>query len=347
MSTQYSPFKFLDAYEREDKDKFFGRDQEIDQLVELVFETKLILVYGASGVGKTSLLRCGLSNRFNHTQWLDLFIRKRENIVESLHAAVSSRILQSDPKVTIGDDLIDALRLLYLYNFRPIYLIFDQFEELFIFGEEPEQQAFFEFINRLIRSDLPCKVLLSMREEYIAYLSDFEKNVPILFDNRLRIEKMTRTALTEVLRGTTSAYEIETEEQAIETIIAGLSDKRGFDLTHLQVYLDRLYRMDMERKGTEERPIRFDRELVSQISTMNVLGAFLDEQLLQLENELGNKGITKDVLFFLVSDEGTKQAIEVDLIKESLLRRKNINPADVDYCIRRFAEMRIFKELDE
>lgn len=350
MNSQQSPFKFLDAYEIEDEDKFFGREKEIDQLYEMVFETKLLLIYGASGVGKTSILRCGLANRFNSTQWLDLYIRKRDNINQSIYTSVRNRILDSDANANISEDLIDAIHLLYLYNFKPIYLIIDQFEEFFIFGDREEHLAFFDFVNRLIQSDLPCRLILSMREEYIAYLSEFEKEVPMLFDHRIRIEKMNRGALEEVISGTASAYDIEMPEPetTIDNIILNLSDKKGFNLTHLQVYFDRLYRLDIERRGNTERALRFDPDLLEQVGAIDdVLGEFLDEQLNKLEIELGKKDVPIDVLFFLVSDDATKQAIDIEVIKESLYRRKNITGEDVEFCIKRFSEMRIFKEIDE
>ena len=75
-----SPFKFLDAYEQRDKPVFFGRDAEIEQLYRLVFETNLVLVYGQSGTGKTSLIQCGLANRFAETDWFQLFVRRTDNI---------------------------------------------------------------------------------------------------------------------------------------------------------------------------------------------------------------------------------------------------------------------------
>lgn len=57
-----SPFKFLDSYTIEDREIFFGRDQEITELYRRVFESKILLVYGASGTGKSSLVNCGLAS---------------------------------------------------------------------------------------------------------------------------------------------------------------------------------------------------------------------------------------------------------------------------------------------
>ncbi len=50
-----SPFKFLDAYTKEDRDIFFGREKEIEELYHRVFDSRIMLVYGESGTGKSLL----------------------------------------------------------------------------------------------------------------------------------------------------------------------------------------------------------------------------------------------------------------------------------------------------
>ena len=67
-----SPFKFLDSYTKDDRAIFFGRDREIEELYHRVFESKIMLVYGVSGTGKSSLIHCGLANKFQDTDWLPL-----------------------------------------------------------------------------------------------------------------------------------------------------------------------------------------------------------------------------------------------------------------------------------
>jgi Cdc6-like AAA superfamily ATPase len=71
MQKRY-PFPFLDAYEREDRDFFFGRDEEIEQLYQLTQQSNIVLLYGHSGTGKTSLIRCGLANKFRSYDWQDV-----------------------------------------------------------------------------------------------------------------------------------------------------------------------------------------------------------------------------------------------------------------------------------
>src|SRR5205085_11908110 len=79
-----SPFKFLDAYDPADKNIFFGRSAEVDQLYTLIYQSDLLLVYGQSGTGKTSLIQCGLATRFKPNDRLELLVRRKDNLNASL-----------------------------------------------------------------------------------------------------------------------------------------------------------------------------------------------------------------------------------------------------------------------
>src|SRR5512137_755078 len=85
-----SPFKFLDSYTKDDREIFFGRDREIEELYHRVFESKIMLVYGVSGTGKSSLIHCGLANKFSETDWLPLVIRRGGNMIDSLGDSIKS-----------------------------------------------------------------------------------------------------------------------------------------------------------------------------------------------------------------------------------------------------------------
>ncbi len=88
-----SPFKFLDAYTRRDSKHFFGRDEEIEKLYKMVFETPLVLVYGLSGTGKTSLVQCGLASKFDGPDWFPFFIRRNNDINQSLHDEIDNQVI--------------------------------------------------------------------------------------------------------------------------------------------------------------------------------------------------------------------------------------------------------------
>ncbi len=243
-----SPFKFLDPYTQEDKEFFFGREAEIDTLYELVFDTNLIMVYGPSGTGKTSLIQCGLANRFRKTDWFDLHVRRKDDINQSLWEEIRKNALTDIPD---GMDLPGAVQSLFLDYFKPIYLIFDQFEELYLLGSDEERKEFIDSMASLLKADLSCKIIIIMREEFIALLYDFEKKVPKLFDKRLRVEPMSFANVDKVIKGSAERFNIILDDDAeiISMIIDNISDgKSGVQLSYLQVYLDTLYRKAHEKK---------------------------------------------------------------------------------------------------
>ena len=229
-----SPFKFLSPFQQEDIDSFFGREQETDMLYEFVNLNRVVLVYGQSGTGKTSLIQCGLSNYFKSTDWKPFFIRRVHNINATLLEVISepgsapveaSVYQEKEVYLQLITQRIEALKAKYL---RPVYLIFDQFEELLILGAEKEKEIFIETLKAILHGEgkLSCNIIIVMREEYFAWLDVFEKEIPGISDRRLRVEKMRPVELREVIRRSTALFNIrlEDEEKNIEQILQALSN---------------------------------------------------------------------------------------------------------------------------
>jgi|GEM_PF-1221479 len=240
-----SPFKFLDAYELKDRDAFFGRDTEINDLYQLVTQNRLTFVYGPSGIGKTSLVQCGLASRFDRVDWLPIFVRRGDDINASLRREIGKALGLDSP---YDGDLTVAIDTLYKNYLRPVYLIFDQFEELFILGrdddEEAERLPFFESIADLLDANQPCRILFIMREDYFGHLNQFEKIVPELYHRKIRVEPMSRDNLQTVITGSCKVFHIgfddpqRSPQLVMDNILAG---KKGVHMPYVQVYLHILY----------------------------------------------------------------------------------------------------------
>ncbi len=319
-----SPFKFLDAYTLEDEKVFFGRKKEVDALYKMVFETPLILVYGFMGTGKTSLIKCGLASRFDGPDWYPFYIRRHNDFNEALESS-----LQQASRPLNGADTTALDRIDYIYKtyFRPVYLIFDQFEELFILGDEEEQQAFIKTIKTLVESDLPCKVILVMREEYLGNLYHFEKELPYIFDFKLRVEKMDNKKVKKVISDSFAEFNIQLEapvEERLDQIVDKVSlGKSGIQLPYLQVYMDLFYREDYRRTYPDQKrreweypELVFTEKEIDEFGTIDqVLEKFLLEQEIMVSRELRKKSTKFDrngirtILNAFVSDEGTKKPV--------------------------------------
>lgn len=355
-----SPFKFLDAYQKKEKDIFFGRETETEILYQMTFDTRLMLIYGASGTGKTSLVQAGLANKFSPTRWKDIFVRRNGNINNSLETLLNeelgkARRQQQDQSLPP----MEAIEQLHRYTLQPLYLIFDQFEELFVLcQEEEEEKKFFSFVKQVLDSNLPCKVILIMREEFLANLWPFEQSLPALFNHRFRVEGMRESQLKEVIQQTLLHFEgkeeIEVEEGQIEQIadsiftkLVGKDNKAGIELTYLQVYLDRFYQA--ARQQTNEGLPVFTQALANSMGDIDdVIGDFLDSQLIELEKPKGKvrPGIPIRILGALVSEEKTKKVLPLDQLRENLKKFK-ISEKELQVCLEAFVNMRILKPYQE
>ena len=96
-----SPFKFLDSFTKEDRNIFFGRDKEIEELYQKVFESKILLMYGISGTGKSSLIYCGLANKFEENGIINL--RWYQNINRDQFKTKINRSISADYLLSLND----------------------------------------------------------------------------------------------------------------------------------------------------------------------------------------------------------------------------------------------------
>ena len=344
-----SPFKFLDSYTREDRSVFFGRDQEITELYRRVFESKILLVYGISGTGKSSLVNCGLAARFDESDWLPINVRRGNNIIDSLHDAFNKQALTPLKK---NQNTSEKMQSIYLDHFKPVYLLFDQFEELFIFGNQEEKEGFVSIVKELTESETQCRIIFIIREEFLAGMTDFEEKLPDIFTNRFRVEKMKRTNAISAVEGPCKVFGIETEPGFSEDLIDKLCPAGNeIELTYLQIYLDRIFRLAAnEQPGTlNSEPgalnIRFSNELLMKSgSVSDLLGQFLDEQIREFEDPETGMSILKS----FVSVQGTKKLMsENDIFNSAGAFGIKISEPDLIKYLEKFVDLRILRERDE
>lgn len=343
-----SPFKFLDSYGPEDKNEFFGRKKEIEELYDLVFKSRLTLVYGQSGAGKTSLVQAGLSQKFASSSWLPITIHREGNLITSWKQALKN-YTQSEMPIK---EAIERITKEYL---KPVYLIFDQLEELFILGKEEEQNEFLSQLKALLNSKISCRIILIIREEFLGFLYKFEKEIPHLFERRLRLEAMSLPNAETVIQKSCDLYNIALQDTKhnLQQITKAISDeKSGIQLAYLQVYMDSLWKDDYARyleesggkeweaapdaEGKDRFPaLEFTTEEIHNLGEVkNVLRQFVRKQKAEIQtrlekeestnsdqeelnDDLGNEEISQtlpqdavsQVLDIFVSPKGTKHPV--------------------------------------
>ena len=137
------PFRFLDYYRVEDAELFFGREQETEDVIEMIRKNRLSVLFGAMGRGKTSLLLAGVTARMhdeaeesdeNHgTPWLPIYVRCGDDPIESVRTAVDDALAEEEiPRIAVDRPLPEFLAEAVEAAGRPIVLLIDQFEEHFV-----------------------------------------------------------------------------------------------------------------------------------------------------------------------------------------------------------------------
>ncbi len=210
-----APYKGLMPYSEHDAPFFYGREAEREIITANLISSRFTVLYGPSGVGKSSVLHAGVAHHLRlraqqnwkrhgapelavvvYSDWRDdpvagLLAR----VQESVRAALNGQpVVPASPPATLSD----ALKLWAERVEGDLFIILDQFEEYFLYhahDAERQEGAFgVEFPRVVDRVGLRVNFLVSIREDALAKLDYFEGRIPNLFDNYLRIEHLDRNA---------------------------------------------------------------------------------------------------------------------------------------------------------
>ena len=312
-------------------------------MYQKVFESKILLVYGISGTGKTSLIDCGLANKFQDADWLPITVRRGANIIDSFIKELDKAAI-SKVKIDPGKGkILKALQSIYLDHFKPIYLIFDQFEELFIFGEPEEREEFITKIKAIVESDIQCRFIFSIREEYLASATEFELTIKDFLVNRMRVEKMTRQHAVEVIEGPCRVNGIQVEEGFSDKLLDKLNPHgKNIELTYLQVFLDKIFK---QGAGSREEGVMFSKRMLEEVGDVSdLLGSFLEEQI----NELDDPDTGLVLLKAFVSMQGTKKQIgEEEIADFARTLGSKVEAEVLTELLHGFVNLRVLRDKDE
>jgi CHASE2 domain-containing sensor protein len=240
MSTTGGPYVGLDYFVEEDAGLFFGRDSERKRIIGNLRASRLTLLYAESGVGKSSLLRAGVSARIRQlaarsvaergsaryvpvvfSAWRD---DPTAGLIDALEAAV-------DPLLGGGDELAlrrDALEhaiedVAAAVDATPL-LILDQFEDHFLY-EPDDDDGFDDDLARCVnRRDLRANFLISVREDAYSLIGPrFKARIPNIYGNYLHLdfldERAAREAVLEPVRAFNERLAADAPRFEVETAL--------------------------------------------------------------------------------------------------------------------------------
>lgn len=213
-----SPYIGLIPYSDEDAPRFFGRSEERTVIAANLRASRLTLLYGASGVGKSSVLRAGVAFHLDQLSKRNVaergspgfivvyFNSWRENpilpLLQRVHESVAPFLKDQAPQSPLlPANLAQALQLYSESANASLLIILDQFEEYFLYHPEGNGGGEFDeqFARAVNRPDLRTSFLISIREDALAKLDRFKGLIPNILGNYLRIDHLTPEAAREAI----------------------------------------------------------------------------------------------------------------------------------------------------
>ncbi|MGZ8694203.1 MAG: NACHT and WD repeat domain-containing protein, partial [Gaiellaceae bacterium] len=207
-----SPYKGLRPFEATDVDArlFFGRERERELIAANLTAARLTVLYGESGVGKSSVLRAGVVHSLRqdaregagfavalYSSWSDE--DPIDGIAEAVREAVED-VLGRDPGAGVGT-LAEHLQAWSDLVAGEIFLVLDQVDEYFLYHGAEGGPLLDELPLLVTEPGLPVNVLLGIREDSLARLDVFKARIPSLFGNYLRLERLGREAARAAIVG--------------------------------------------------------------------------------------------------------------------------------------------------
>lgn len=180
-----NPWMGLASYDVGDSDLFFGRDQELEKTNEIIQNNLSTVIYGESGVGKTSLIRAGLFPRLIQNNYLPVWIRLEHDSDGDYCSQIEHAILEEVDKNgceiefphKLDQNLLKPSERLWILLYssiiwnrdnKKIYpvIFFDQFEEIFtLTSSSGIVKSFFKDIADFSQQ-VPNSKLIAFLEEY-------------------------------------------------------------------------------------------------------------------------------------------------------------------------------------
>jgi WD40 repeat protein len=252
-----SPYKGLASFEDSELDAllFFGREREIAAVAANVLANRLTVLYGPSGVGKSSLLGAGVARRLRELSGAPVVVHDAwaEDPAARLMASVEAECGELGATAGLVDTVAAAAQ-----QRGELHLLLDNFEEYVLYHglEGPLSDTLPELLRR---PGLRVNVLLALRDDALADLDEFAGRIPQLFSNLLRLDRLDREAGKAAILGPLARYSELTGEQftaedaLVEAVLDEASTDTGVEAPYLQLVLERLWERERELRSHELR----------------------------------------------------------------------------------------------
>ncbi|MEH2254524.1 nSTAND1 domain-containing NTPase, partial [Nostoc sp.] len=248
------PYQGLKAFEAEQKQFFFGRQPDVRKILEKLAQKPFVVIIGASGSGKSSVVQAGLIPELDHSVWQILPpIKPGFQPLQELRGVLKA-FFQGAKKERLLWELITKepnplpVILEHLTGADKFLLVVDQFEELFTVSVAEEKQRFMELLTQVVEmTDSRLKVVITMRSDFLEPYSDYPSLNKLIENQLVWILRITGVDLKETITEPAKLQGHSVEERLVLKILEDVGKEPGY-LPLMEFALTRLWEKRDQQK---------------------------------------------------------------------------------------------------
>ncbi len=321
LPSDFSPYKGLFSFTKDDNDYFFGRETFVNKLVQKVIENPIVALTGNSGSGKSSVIFAGLIPC--------LCPQNSAQISSEISSEISYQNQWEYLSIHLGDNPISSLNnaLDEFNNFpnsQKKLLVIDRFEEIFTLKENqlqeniegkniPEINNFLEQLLQAKQNQNNLHICIVLRADFRHYLLNYPSFARELESNYIELSSMNDQELLDVIIKPAEKVKTTFEKGLAERILKEIKDEPG-NLPLLQFALTELWKKQenasltnsayQEIEGVEGALIRYADEVYNEFNS-------------------GEKLIAKRIFLALISIGKNRKDTRKQILKETLINDEN------------------------
>jgi Tol biopolymer transport system component len=261
---KFRPYVGPRSFRPDEGMKFYGRAIETRDLKAMIVSHRLILFHAPSGAGKSSLLNTKIrtvltAEGFEVLPYGRVSGFEEDKNVANIYVYNLLLSLQGDNRTSVDCERLPLADFLdnfvrhsdgqhyydahYLYaedaEFRPRVLIIDQFEELFTTHSALWQQRadFFKQLSQALSYDEQLRVVLTMRDDYVARLERYSHLTPNRLRHRYYMDRLTRDTALEAITlpvENMRKFEADAAEKLVDNLLAIHDDDPNENVRYAQ-----------------------------------------------------------------------------------------------------------------
>jgi len=326
------PYPGLRPFRTDESHIFFGRERHTDELLTKLGQTRFLSVVGASGCGKSSLVRAGmiagLETGFmvaRGSRWRVATLRPGRHPIKRLAAALAEETalgpeLAGEPhaaammNATLARGplgLVEVLRETPLADRTNLLLLVDQFEELFQDGHASEEAEAFValLLESKAQTEVPIHVVITMRSDSLGDCARFTGLPEAMNDSQYLTPRLTREQRQAAIERPARVFEGEVEPALVNAML----NEMGSDQDQLPLMQHMLMRLwltagGVPSTGADPEPARPRRLTLAAYESAGKLHDALSTHAEEAFNELDpDQKVIAETMFRSLTERGRLQ----------------------------------------